>query len=765
MNMRTAALGIFAVLALVSTPTQAAAPVLVPTFHSLSIEWRTDPPAQPSERPTVRYRRSGTTEWHDGDPLLFTRAAPDAERFRAPEFRGSLLQLFSGTTYEVELNRNGQQSVVTAATWNEVFPIKKIVAVASSTETLVINEGGSESEGYVLYVGEPGATIDVQDLELFCILVQASHVIIRGLTLKNPSASAIVLAGPDAPYVHDVVIEDNDISGWGRKESDDYGKNGEAAIACYGNVDNPRSVERLIVQRNVIHDPRYDTNSWFEQRTYLTSAGVPKCPSPYDADGELITGWSCHPEGPTAIGVRNSLGGMVVRYNHIYASNGNRYNDAMSMGANFSFEGFPGPNSDIYANEISDCWDDAIEAEGGGQNVRIWGNHITRSLVGIGIATVSIGPVYIFRNVRGDARGADHYPDGTPIADDDSHLWYGAFAKTAPRYYRPSTNDLHQEYDCSGDVCARDGDEDAAGPIRIFHNTLLQPSSPSVPNVLIGGSHAFSSHQAVLRNIWSRNNILAIRKPGLALFYSIDPPADSLWPADDRNDIDCDLTNAQSIPEAPAGNLSGPFEQHGIKNTLPQYASTNGALEAYLTAGTPGHDDAVVLPGLNDDFVGPAPDMGAFEVGSPPLQFGRDAYRNVSPVASATSSDEVDADGDGSEVVVLDGTASSDPDGWVRSYAWSEGNVPLGAGSILTVALPVGTHTITLHAMDNVDGENETTLTVAVSPLDKSDASMISGCGCHLNTPLSQSWMWLLILGVVLRRRYQMFAVFRVRGK
>ena len=37
-------------------------------------------------------------------------------------------------------------------------------------------------------------------------------------------------------------------------------------------------------------------------------------------------------------------------------------------------------------------------------------------------------------------------------------------------------------------------------------------------------------------------------------------------------------------------------------------------------------DGGVVLPGFNDDFKGIAPDAGAFEVGAPPLQFGRRAY-------------------------------------------------------------------------------------------------------------------------------------------
>ena len=37
-------------------------------------------------------------------------------------------------------------------------------------------------------------------------------------------------------------------------------------------------------------------------------------------------------------------------------------------------------------------------------------------------------------------------------------------------------------------------------------------------------------------------------------------------------------------------------------------------------------DAGAVLPGFNDDFTGKAPDLGAFEVGNPPLEFGRRAY-------------------------------------------------------------------------------------------------------------------------------------------
>jgi hypothetical protein len=37
-------------------------------------------------------------------------------------------------------------------------------------------------------------------------------------------------------------------------------------------------------------------------------------------------------------------------------------------------------------------------------------------------------------------------------------------------------------------------------------------------------------------------------------------------------------------------------------------------------------DSGALIPGFNDDYKGSAPDLGAFETGNPPLEFGRRAY-------------------------------------------------------------------------------------------------------------------------------------------
>ncbi len=90
---------------------------------------------------------------------------------------------------------------------------------------------------------------------------------------------------------------------------------------------------------------------------------------------------------------------------------------------------------------------------------------------------------------------------------------------------------------------------------------------------------------------------------------------------------------------------------------------------------------------------------------------------NQPPVAVAGQDQSVtDTDGDGLATVLLDGSASSDPDGIVSSYLWSEGLTTLGVGPTLSVALAVGSHTLSLSILDDVGAESVDTVVIAVLP-------------------------------------------------
>jgi len=70
-----------------------------------------------------------------------------------------------------------------------------------------------------------------------------------------------------------------------------------------------------------------------------------------------------------------------------------------SEGDNFRPYGFPGPDSDVYQNSISQSRDDAFEIEGGNANVRVWNNFTDKNYVSYGLSQIHIGPLYLFKNV------------------------------------------------------------------------------------------------------------------------------------------------------------------------------------------------------------------------------------------------------------------------------------------------------------------------------------------------------------------------------
>jgi hypothetical protein len=384
-------------------------PRAVATFESLSIYLPAKGINRASSRCGVEFREVGTKEWREGYPLQ-----PDPQ---GREFRGSLVQLQPDTEYEIRLTATGGGFEGTrelrARTWSENFKIDRVVTVsAHSDKPLQINQSGSKENGYVLYQGPGGAAvIDVKNQHENCVLIQGSYVIIRGLTLKGAKADAIRIVSAS-----DVVVEKCDISGWGRfgKDQRVWGMN-DAAIAARGS-----EVKRIVIQRNRIHDPRCDANTWSEPRP--DKGGNP------------------HPIGPQGTFFWETGGNHVIRFNHIWGSEHHYYNDGIGGGQNNSLAGFPNCDSDIHGNIVENVWDDGIESEGGNANVRIWGNFLNECTQAIATRGNARGPVYIWRNVFGKSKWNPKGEKG------------GYFSKAG---FNDHNRGDHGTY--------------------IFHNTILQP--------------------------------------------------------------------------------------------------------------------------------------------------------------------------------------------------------------------------------------------------------------------------------------------------
>ena len=535
-------------------------PQAVATFHSIGLYWSPNS-GGPDKQVLVRYRETDTDVWFAGLPMRYLPIA--GTDLDLADYRGSLVHLRPGATYEIELSLddNSETKTITAATWPNLFPEARTVQVSSGNDQLDITESGT-ADGYVVYDGN-AATIDVQDQHDYCISVDASYVIIRGLTLLGAHRDGIRILGG-----HNIIIEDSDISGWGRLDFDgDFGQNMDAAV-----YSSSGDVAKVVVQRCLIHNPRYDSNSWAE----------------YNCNSQSTC--TNHPAGPQAIVFFNNAGNHVFRYNKVWSDADHYYNDIFGGGSNGSYEGYPGPDSDIYGNDLANCWDDGIEAEGGGRNVRIWANHDTETYLAYANAAVSIGPWYLWRNVSGRCYSLPNSQHGT----------YGPFLKMG---YAGSVDWM-------------------TGNMYIFHNTIWNVDDQGCSG--LGGSSRYIKHCV------TRNNVLHVRSEASR---SIAIRSDN-----EDNDFDYDLYSAE-VPDN--------SEAHGVQAT-PTYVagagydpnSSSGNFQ--LEQGTAGHDSGALIPNFDEYYLGADPDMGAQETGADPMVFGPQAGRP--PVIETASLPEAVAD-------------------------------------------------------------------------------------------------------------------------
>src|SRR6185436_5945519 len=103
-----------------------AARFAIATFHCLGLYW--SPAEGSADRPvTVRYRKDGAADWKDALPMRYN-PIPNTDEDLA-DYRGSIVELAPGTSYEVQLALSGTAVTTTikASTWSEEFPSGEVV--------------------------------------------------------------------------------------------------------------------------------------------------------------------------------------------------------------------------------------------------------------------------------------------------------------------------------------------------------------------------------------------------------------------------------------------------------------------------------------------------------------------------------------------------------------------------------------------------------------------------------------------------------------
>jgi parallel beta-helix repeat protein len=271
--------------------------------------------------------------------------------------------------------------------------------------------------------------------------------------------------------------------------------------------------------------------------------------------------------------------------------------------------------TDVYENLVYNAGDDGMETDGQCSNVRIWRNTFHDVLMGISLAPVYTGPVYAVRNV----------------------------------VYRTGVGNN----DYSGSAFKFNSGYDESGPMYLFHNT----SDAALP----GNTGLDIKEPGTWNIIYARNNIWAGTEYALSNANPSQPlnlDYDDLYTTLPGELVWWDGLSDRHLNTLAEFQAATDQELHG-RNVAPSFA--NAASGVYTLTATSGLiDKGVLIPGINDDYVGAAPDVGAFEYQG--FGFTLTAYpstRAVAPGGVATYTVGVQPIGSFSATVAL--AASSSP--------------------------------------------------------------------------------------------------------
>jgi hypothetical protein len=224
--------------------------------------------------------------------------------------------------------------------------------------------------------------------------------------------------------------------------------------------------------------------------------------------------------------------------------------------------------TDVYDNLIYNVGDDGIQVDGWCSNIRLWHNTFHDVLSGISFAPLIGGPVYAIRNL------IYHFGVGNNMHDG--------------RSFKFNSNRT-----------------DKSGPIYLLHNTAdAITATPAGLQISSGLSNGWAL-------IYARNNVWSSTSHALNnhdIGYPVDLDYNNLW--NGNQDVLVRWDTAQYATVTAFSAATGQ-ERHGI-NLNPSFINpTKGNYT--LKATSPLIDAGVIIPGINDDYKGLAPDMGAFE--------------------------------------------------------------------------------------------------------------------------------------------------------
>jgi hypothetical protein len=224
--------------------------------------------------------------------------------------------------------------------------------------------------------------------------------------------------------------------------------------------------------------------------------------------------------------------------------------------------------TDVYDNLIYNMGDDGVETDGWCSNVRLWGNTFHDVLMGISLAPVYEGPVYAIRNLIYRTGVGNNSYSGSPFKFNSGY--------------------------------------DQSGPMYLFHNT----SDAALP----GNNGIYIKAPGTWEMIYARNNIWSGTEYALNNYNETQPidfDYDDLYTTNPDEFVYWGDGPDRHIHDLPTFQALTGQALNGF-NLEPGFVNPAGA-DYTLDAASDLIDSGLLIPGINHNFVGTAPDIGAFE--------------------------------------------------------------------------------------------------------------------------------------------------------
>jgi hypothetical protein len=549
------------------------------TLHCVSVRWPVKGDENKNAVIGVEYRKAGEKKWRPAMPLFRCETAALVEK--PPEgcwmFAGSVLNLVPDTNYEVRLrlidpDGGNTEKLLTLQTWKEPFAPQPL-----RTLHVVQGDGGGNGTAENPFRGLGAAGAASRPGDLFLIhrgIYKGTFEVPKDGTAEAP----IVWQGAgDGEAIIDGGGAHRGISASDRKYM--FFENLTVQNAIWGMVAHGGAY--LTIRRLKFQNIEYGFVA-------TKTNGGQTCIFLADCTMQGPSVWPREKGIENARGVQITGTGIEVCYNRIRG-----FADGID-----TFQSPPVRAVDFHNNDLMVLTDDGIETDYSEQNMRCFKNRITNAFQGISLQPVFGGPIYVYRN-----------------------MVYGVEAEPYKLHNSPS-----------GGV--------------IMHNTTVTSGMPI--NVASPG--------APIRNTILRNNLLIGSTKGGNYFMEMSQEMPGC-------DFDYDAYIGGPFPRFAKwceGRIFGTMEEftrgtgneaHGIcmskydgilasvKLPLADARAqefTPEANDLRLAQNSPLIDKGVIIPTVNDNFTGAAPDIGCYEFGDPVPQYGPRPLPSQNAPASPT---------------------------------------------------------------------------------------------------------------------------------